>query len=91
MQMFKDVGIWEGKRGVHILGHHSGASPALQLGNLNPGIVKSMCLVGPSIMSAKQQTEMKNEVLHAFKKPVISGQHLLATWACLASRLPVLG
>jgi len=56
MQMFKDVGIWEGKRGVHILGHHSGASLALQLGNLNPGIVKSVCLVGPSIVGAKQKT-----------------------------------
>lgn len=82
-ETFTNLGIWSKERGVHLLGHRSGVSLALELANLNPGVVRTLNMVGPSIMSVEEQNMMKNKLLHAFNEPVVSGAHLLATWQYL--------
>ncbi|KAF2706224.1 hypothetical protein K504DRAFT_447941 [Pleomassaria siparia CBS 279.74] len=71
MQMFKAMGTWDKGRGVHLLGHHSGATLALELTNLNPDVVKNVCLAGPSVMSVDEQDEMKVRLLRAFIELVV--------------------
>lgn len=87
VQMFKELGIWQTRQhdngGVHILGHHSGAALALELGATYPEVVCSVCMVGPSIMPFAQRMEMKGKLLHAFNEPRASGEHLLSTWQYL--------
>jgi pimeloyl-ACP methyl ester carboxylesterase len=82
-EIFTTLGIWSKVRGAHLLGHHSGASLALELANLHPEVVRTLNMVGPSIMSIEEQNTMKEKLLHAFNKPVVSGAHLLATWQYL--------
>ncbi|OAL53723.1 alpha/beta-hydrolase [Pyrenochaeta sp. DS3sAY3a] len=85
--IFKELGIWNKKKGndggVHIMGHHSGAALALELAATYPDVVRSVCMIGPSVMSAAERGDMKAKLLRPFNEPVASGEHLMATWQYL--------
>ncbi|ETS84137.1 hypothetical protein PFICI_02162 [Pestalotiopsis fici W106-1] len=66
--------------GFHIIGHHSGASLATEMAAMYPDDVKSICLVGASIMSAEERAKMKEKFFAPFNQPVPDGSHLLKTW-----------
>ncbi|KAM0816011.1 hypothetical protein AB5N19_01812 [Seiridium cardinale] len=78
MEVFRSLGLVE--NGFHIIGHHSGASLATEMAALHPQHVKSICLVGASIMSAEERARMKEKYFAPFNKPVPDGSHLQKTW-----------
>lgn len=78
MGVFKSLGLAE--KGFHIIGHHSGASLATEMAAVYPAEVKSICLVGASIMSAEERARMKELYFEPFNRPVADGSHLLKTW-----------
>ncbi|TLS29598.1 hypothetical protein PpBr36_00665 [Pyricularia pennisetigena] len=83
-------------RPIHILGHHAGAALAIQLASQSPlsdshfsvvyrpppsGLmIKSLTLVGPSIMSAAQRSMMKERLIDPLNQPTPDGSHLVKTW-----------
>ncbi|KAI1850374.1 hypothetical protein JX265_002272 [Neoarthrinium moseri] len=78
MSVFEALGLAD--KGFHIIGHHSGASLATEMAAVYPDKVKSICLVGASIMSAEERAKMKEQYFAPFNKPVPDGSHLLKTW-----------
>lgn len=76
---FVELVLW-GKGGLHIIGHHSGACLALELAVLWPEEVKSICLVGPAVMSEEERAAMKEIYFKPFNEPVWDGSHLAKTW-----------
>jgi pimeloyl-ACP methyl ester carboxylesterase len=78
--VFCELGIWTKATGVHILGHHSGAALAPQLAAMFPDIVRSICLVGPTIVSEAERTVMREKFMVPFNTPDLSGDHLIKTW-----------
>ncbi|KAK8023665.1 hypothetical protein PG993_011731 [Apiospora rasikravindrae] len=69
-----------GTSSIHIIGHHAGAALATEMAAVYPALVKSVCLVGPSILSAGDRARMKEKYLKPFNRPVSDGSHLLKTW-----------
>jgi pimeloyl-ACP methyl ester carboxylesterase len=67
-------------KGFHVMGHHSGASLAAEMGATYPETVKSICLVGAAVMPAEDRAAMKEKYFATFNKPVADGSHLLKTW-----------
>jgi pimeloyl-ACP methyl ester carboxylesterase len=79
-QVFRDLGIWNEQPGVHILGHHSGAALAPKLAVMFPAIVRSICLVGPTVVNEVERIAMRDRFLVPFNTPEPSGGHLTKTW-----------
>jgi pimeloyl-ACP methyl ester carboxylesterase len=82
-EAFRDLGIWDKNTGVHLIGHHSGAALAPQLAVMFPGIVKSICLVGPCVVNETERITMRDKFMVPFNTPEPSGEHLAKTWAYL--------
>ncbi len=79
--VFKSLGVFgDGTKPVHIIGHHSGASLAMEMAAVFPDMVASITLVGPTVMSAEVRAEMRRNYYDAFNKPVPDGSHLQKTW-----------
>ncbi|KAH9885729.1 Alpha/Beta hydrolase protein [Xylariomycetidae sp. FL2044] len=76
--VFESLGLDSG--GFHVIGHHSGASLATEMAAVYPEVVRSICLVGASIMSAEERAKMKEKFFAPFNKPVPDGTHLMKTW-----------
>jgi pimeloyl-ACP methyl ester carboxylesterase len=70
---------------AHIIGHHSGACLAVELAASYPDFVKSICLVGPTVMSAEERAAMKEVYFKPFNEPVEDGSHLMKTWEYLGN------
>lgn len=90
LEAFKAMGIItssssSGEGGVkcHLMGHHSGAVLAVELAARHPEMVQSICLVGPTVMSAEERAAMKTVYFAPFNEPVRDGSHLLKTWQYL--------
>ncbi|KAI1340160.1 Alpha/Beta hydrolase protein [Xylariaceae sp. FL0016] len=83
MQCFASLGLLGA--GLHIIGHHSGASLAVEAAAAYPEPVRSICLVGASVMSAAQRAAMKEKYFAPFNAPVGDGSHLAKTWDYLRS------
>ena len=88
VDFFKNLGIWkevgkDGSGGVHLLGHHSGASLAPQLATISSEVVRSVCLIGASIMNEAERKIMRDTFLVPFNTPEPLGSHLLKTWQYL--------
>jgi pimeloyl-ACP methyl ester carboxylesterase len=66
--------------GFHIIGHHSGACLSVEMAVLYPEVVRSICLIGPAIMTADERAAMKEKYYAPFNAPVPDGSHLLKTW-----------
>jgi len=79
----KAIGIFDAKVGLHVLGHHSGACLAVEMAYLYPSVLRSVCLVGPALMSFEERVTMKSRFFDPFNKPVADGSHLLKTWEYL--------
>ncbi|KAF2494127.1 alpha/beta-hydrolase [Lophium mytilinum] len=80
--LFETLGI--AKVGVHLVGHHSGGVIGIEIANLHPTIISSLCLIGPAIMSASERAELRKSFFEPFNKPVADGSHLLKTWHYVA-------
>ncbi|KIW00490.1 uncharacterized protein PV09_08011 [Verruconis gallopava] len=91
MKMFEKLGIYnptnqnsiQGSptvKMVNIIGHHSGASLANQLAARYPDFVRSITLVGATIIGKEERERMKEIYLKPFNKPAEDGSHLLKTW-----------
>ncbi|OAK94760.1 alpha/beta-hydrolase [Phaeosphaeriaceae sp. SRC1lsM3a] len=80
---FRELGIWDEKAGVHIIGHHSGAALAPQLAVMFPGIVRTLCLVGPTVVNEAERIAMRERFLVPFNTPEPSGSHVIKTWEYL--------
>jgi pimeloyl-ACP methyl ester carboxylesterase len=80
VSVFSELGLWDKKNGVHILGHHSGAALAPQLAVMFPDIVRSICLVGPTVVSEAERVIMRDTFMVPFNTPEPSGDHLIKTW-----------
>lgn len=82
MEAFQNIGI---VGPCHIVGHHSGAVLAVELAATKPEFVKSICLVGPTVMSAEERAAMKEIYFKPFNEPQMDGAHLMKTWEYLGS------
>ncbi|KAK7946175.1 uncharacterized protein PG986_010496 [Apiospora aurea] len=69
-----------GTSSAHLIGHHAGAALATEMAAVYPSLVKSVCLVGPSIMSAGDRARMRDRYAAPFNRPVADGSHLPKTW-----------
>ncbi|KAH8883610.1 alpha/beta-hydrolase [Thozetella sp. PMI_491] len=86
MAAFETVGIaGPEKKRFHVIGHHSGASLAVQMAVLYPERIASVALVGPSVMSAEERAKMKERFFAPFNQPVPDGSHLQKTWDYLGN------
>ncbi|KAJ9142935.1 Alpha/beta-hydrolase [Pleurostoma richardsiae] len=83
MQAFNTLGIAGPGKTFHVLGHHTGASLAIEMATVYPEAVKSIGMVGPSVMSAEERAKMKDRFFAPFNQPVRDGSHLLKTWEYL--------
>lgn len=85
---YVDLYIWAfarlGLSRFHIIGHHTGASLATEMAAVRPDMVKSVCLIGTSVMTAAERAEMKAQFFAPFNKPVPDGSHLQKTWDYVA-------
>jgi pimeloyl-ACP methyl ester carboxylesterase len=81
--VFGELGLWDKNIGVHILGHHSGAALAPQLAVMFPDIVRSICLVGPTVVGEAERIAMREKFMVPFNTPEPSGEHLIKTWEYL--------
>lgn len=85
---YVDLYIWAfaqlGLTRFHIVGHHTGASLATEMAAVKPEVVKSICLIGTSVMTAAERAEMKAQFFAPFNKPVAGGSHLQKTWDYVA-------
>ncbi|KAK9772643.1 hypothetical protein SCAR479_10694 [Seiridium cardinale] len=77
---FSELGL----SNFHIIGHHTGASLATEMAAIKPEVVKSICLIGTSVMTAAERAEMKARFFDPFNKPVPDGSHLQKTWDYVA-------
>ncbi|KAH8686107.1 Alpha/Beta hydrolase protein [Tricladium varicosporioides] len=86
MSAFKEIGILEGEmKGVHLVGHHSGAVLAVELAATYPSKISSICLIGPTVMNAEERAAMKEIYFKPFNEPVPDGSHLQKTWDYLGN------
>lgn len=81
--VFRQLGIWDKNIGVHVLGHHSGAALAPQLAVMFPDIVRTLCLVGPTVVNDTERIAMRDKFLVPFNTPEPTGSHLMKTWEYL--------
>ncbi|KAL1894356.1 hypothetical protein Sste5346_005855 [Sporothrix stenoceras] len=73
----------EFKDGVHVIGHHSGGILGMEFASnpdQYPGFVRSLTIVGASVMTVADRAKMSKTFLSPFNKPVASGEHLQKTW-----------
>ncbi|KAI0473053.1 Alpha/Beta hydrolase protein [Xylariaceae sp. FL0804] len=84
VDLFTGVFASLGLGSFHVIGHHSGASLAVEMAAVRPELVRSACLVGASIMSAEDRAKMKEQFFAPFNAPVADGSHLQKTWDYLA-------
>lgn len=66
----------------HLVGHHTGASIAVDLAARRPELVKSLTLVGPVLLAPNERLEFSKLFGQPFT-PKISGAHLLENWEYL--------
>lgn len=76
------LGIFDAaKGGIHLVGHHSGASLALEVGALHPDVVKTTMLIGPTILAPEERQEMVDNLLDiTWNIPQLDGSHLTNYW-----------
>lgn len=84
-EAFAAIGILERGSGIHLIGHHSGASLAPEFAAKHPSSVLSVSLIGTAVMSAPERAEMKKKYHDPFNKPVADGSHLQKTWDYLGN------
>ena len=63
----------------HLIGHHSGASIALQMENQFKGMVKSLTLIG-AFLATKEEKELMKSQTGLDWSPKEDGTHLLNAW-----------
>jgi pimeloyl-ACP methyl ester carboxylesterase len=80
LRAFAQLGVAK----YHIVGHHTGASLATEMAAVRPEAVKSICLIGTSVMTAAERAEMKARFFEPFNKPTPDGSHLQKTWDYVA-------
>jgi pimeloyl-ACP methyl ester carboxylesterase len=69
------------KGGFHLMGHHSGAALALEIAALHPEVVKTLTLVGPTILGEAERQEMVDGLLNiTWNVPQLDGSHLTNYW-----------
>lgn len=79
--VFEQLGLMDpSKGGFHVVGHHSGAVLAIEMAVTYATVVKSISLIGASIMTAEERAKMKEIFFKPFNKPVEDGSHLIKTW-----------
>jgi pimeloyl-ACP methyl ester carboxylesterase len=64
----------------HVMGHHSGASIALEMAVLHPKQVLSLSVCGLAAMTPEEQKEFSDKEIVMFNKPVEDGSHFLKVW-----------
>lgn len=79
VRLFESAGLTE----YHIVGHHTGACLAVEMAAKYPERVKSITLIGASIMTEDERAAMKKMFFQPFNEPVRDGSHLLKTWEYL--------
>ena len=81
----KTLELWSASVGLHIIGHHSGATLATELAATHPAEIRSILLVGATVMDAAERAKMKEKFFAPFNAPEPSGAHLLKTWNYLSN------
>ena len=66
----------------HVVGHHTGASIAAALNMQQPGLCRSLALIGPGYADAAERAAMAQRFGKPFR-PVRSGAYLLKNWEYL--------
>lgn len=72
--------------GAHIIGHHSGGILGMEFASNPdqfPRFVRSLTIVGASVMTAADRAKMAKTFLAPFNKPVAAGDHWGKTWEYL--------
>ncbi|KAK4502091.1 hypothetical protein PRZ48_007902 [Zasmidium cellare] len=80
--MYHDVfsNVPEFQHGCHIIGHHSGAVIGTDFAARYPGVVESLTLVGPAVLTPEERKKMAQKTMEPFNTPVDDGSHLKRTW-----------
>ena len=64
---------------VHLFGHHTGASIAIEIANNNPENVSSLMMIGPVVLTAEERT-LFGQVYPKPFEPKADGSHLKIMW-----------
>jgi pimeloyl-ACP methyl ester carboxylesterase len=64
----------------HALGHHSGASIAVEMAVKHPDRVLSITLCGPALLTKEEQDAVAPIELVMFNAPAMDGSHLIKSW-----------
>ncbi|RDW61303.1 hypothetical protein BP5796_11195 [Coleophoma crateriformis] len=79
-EVFRQLDLFAAGKKVHLCGHHSGSTLALEMGVTYAEYIKSITMIGAGLMNEAERLEMKSHYFAPFNKPVMDGSHLLKTW-----------
>lgn len=72
----------DGRRPVHLVGHHTGACIAVEMAARYPDVAKSLTLIGPVPLTDEERLEFSKHFGIPFT-PTVSGSYLLENWEYL--------
>ena len=75
---------------VHLFGHHTGSSMAVQIAHDHPDLITSLTLIGPFIATFEEKEEMR-KVINSDWGPVEDGSHLMTVWRLVGNDLGAKG
>ena len=75
---------------VHLFGHHTGSSMAIQIAQDHPDLITSLTMIGPFIATADEKEEMRKTISSDWG-PVEDGSHLMKAWNLVGNSLGAKG
>ncbi len=75
---------------VHLFGHHTGSSMAIQIAQDHPDLITSLTMIGPFIATADEKEEMRKTISSDWG-PVEDGSHLMKVWNLVGNSLGAKG
>jgi pimeloyl-ACP methyl ester carboxylesterase len=69
---------------VHLFGHHTGASLAIEIATSDPGLVASLMMIGPVVLTAEERQAFGGVYPQPFELKA-DGSHLQTMWEYVAS------
>ena len=75
---------------LHLFGHHTGSSMAVQIAHDHPDLITSLTLIGPFIATFEEKEEMR-KVISSDWGPVEDGSHLMTVWRLVGNDLGAKG
>lgn len=84
MLLIKQIGISK----YHVLGHHSGASIAIEMAVSYADQVLSLCISSPALLNSEEQAGFAATELTHYNKPTRDGTHWNKSWDFINSENP---